>query len=218
MTDRQIQENVLRELDREPQVEATEIGVAVTDGIVTLTGHINSLSEQHHAEEAAKRALGVRAVANDLELKRPKNGDRSDPDIARDVVDALEQHEDIPQERITIAVHEGWVTLEGRVPWCFQSEAAEAVVQNVPGVRGVRNLLTMQASPAVSPAAVKSRIEAALRRIAEVEARRISVAATQTTVILNGSVHSLFERHEIEAAVRQAPGVTAVENHLVVVP
>jgi osmotically-inducible protein OsmY len=218
MTHRQIQENVLRELDREPQVKSTDIGVAVKDGSVTLTSYLDGSNQEYHAEQAAKRVHTVRTVANDLEVKRPTNGVRSDSRIAFEAAAALEAHTDVSRNQITIAVHQGWVTLGGHATWLFQSEAAEAVVRDLQGVQGVRNLITMQAQPLVSPAEVQSRIEAALRRIAEVDARRISVGVTHSTVILNGSVHSSFERREVEAAARQASGVTAVENHLLVVP
>jgi osmotically-inducible protein OsmY len=218
MTDKQIQENVLHELDWEPQVKSTDIGVAVKDGIVTFSGFVDSYNQRHHAEQAAKRVLGVRAVANDLEVKLPKDGERSDPDIARDAAALLEAHTEVPGERIKITVHAGWVTLEGQVDWRYQSEAAEAAVSHLRGVQGVRNLIIMRAQPPVSPTQVKAKIEEALRRTAELDARRITVETSNSTVILHGRVHSWFERQEAEAATWRSAGVTKVENHLVVVP
>jgi osmotically-inducible protein OsmY len=181
MTDKEIRDAVLRELEWEPMVQSTEIGVAVKDGIVTLSGFVDSYSKKYHAERAAKRVEGVRAVVNDLEVKLPSSSVRTDEDLARAAVQALESRITVPHERIKITVRDGWITLEGEVNWKFQKEAAESAVRHLVGVKGVTNLITVK--PRVTPSDIQAKIEEALRRAAEVDARRISVEVDGSRVI-----------------------------------
>jgi osmotically-inducible protein OsmY len=212
MTDKEIQQAVLRELDWEPQVTSTDVGVAVHDGVVALSGIVDNYATKHHAEEAAKRVFGVKAVANDIEVKLPR--EHPDPEVAKNVVQALAYRTTVPHERIKVTVREGFVTLEGQVDWKYQSDATQAAVRDIRGVKGVSNLLTVR--PIVSAKEVQHKIEDALRRSAELDARRIRVEATDSKVILSGNVHSWFERGEAERAAWRAPGVSQVENRIVI--
>lgn len=216
MTDKEIQQAVLRELEWEPQVESTEIGVAVKDGIVTLTGFVDSYSKKYHAERAALRVHSVKAVVNDLEVKLPFSSERTDEDIAKAAVQALASRITVPKDAIKITVRNGWITLEGEVEWKYQREAAESAVRHLVGVKGITNLTTIKSR--VSPTDVKAKIEEALKRTIEEDAQRIKVEITNSTVILRGTVHSWFEREEAERAAWRAPGVTKVEDLITVAP
>jgi len=216
MTDKEIQQAVLRELDWDPLVKSTEIGVAVKDGIVTLSGFVDSYGKKYNAERAAKRIAGVKAVVNDLEVKLPTSDDRTDVDIAQSAVRALEEHATVPHDRIKITVRNGWITLEGDVEWNYQKEEAESAVRYLTGVKGVVNLVTVK--PRVTPLDVRNKIEEALRRIAALDAQRVSVQVEGAKVILRGTVHSWAERDAAERAAWRAPGVAEVENLITVSP
>lgn len=207
-----LQELVQNELVWDPEVTAT-IGVTATDGIVTLTGFVASFPEREAAERAALRVIGTKAVANEL-VVTPQAQHR-DLDIAKAALGALAAHMSIPKT-VKLAVHHGHLTLEGTCEWWYQRNAAENAVRHVPGVVSFINCVRL--TPRVSTAVVSSRIEAALRRSAQLNARNILVTAEQGTVSLRGTVHSSAEREEALRAAWSAPGVTAVENNIVVVP
>jgi len=216
MTDKDIQQAVLSELEWEPQVKSTEIGVAVKDGIVTLSGFVDSYGKKYNAERAAKRLAGVKAVVNDLKVTLPTSDERTDVDIARAAVHALEEHTNVPRDQIKITVRDGFITLEGEVGWNYQKEEAESAVRYLTGVKGVINLITVR--PVVEPMDVRQKIEEALKRIASLDAGRISVQAQGAKIILRGTVHSWAERDAAERAAWRAPGVAEVENLITVSP
>jgi osmotically-inducible protein OsmY len=215
-SDERLQRDVLEELKWEPSVEAAHIGVTVKDGVVTLTGHVPSLSEKYGAEKAAKRVYGVKDVANELGVKLLASSKRTDEDIAA-AVRALKWNILVPADKIMVMVNNGWVTLEGQVHWRFQRNAAERAVRNLPGVVGVTNDI-MVGSEEVSPIDIKNQIEAALARNAELEARRLSVEVEGSKVILRGSVRSWSEKEEAERAAWKMPGVLELDSRIVVTP
>jgi osmotically-inducible protein OsmY len=213
-SDKQLREAVLRQLEWDPQVTSKDINVATVDNVVTLTGFVHTFAEKYAAEKAAQAVYGVQAIANDIEVK-PTSA-HTDPEIARDVVHAMKINVVVPDEGIKAIVNDGYVTLEGTVEWDFQRRRAESCVRNLAGVRGVVNHIKVK--PRVSAAQVSTKIEEALRRNAELDARRITVSATDGTVHLYGSVRSWFEREEAERAAWAAPGVADVIDHISIVP
>ena len=216
MTDRELQEHVQNALDWEPSIDAADIGVSVENGVVTLRGDVRSFSEKAAAERAALAVYGVKAVANDVNVRLRDGHARTDTDIAQAAVSALRWNTRVPDEKITASVSNGWVTLKGHVDWEYQRAAAGNAVRDLMGVRGVSNSISVE--PHVSAVDVKSKIEAALKRSAEVDARRINVAVADSQVILSGNVHSWFERDEARRAAWAAPGVKAVDDRIAVVP
>mgnify|MGYP005842392785 CR=1 FL=1 len=216
--DEAIRDDVIAELESEPELpEPARVGVSVREGVVTLTGSVSSYPQRMAAERAARRVDGVKAVANDIEVKLPTAAIRSDSDIAAAAVNALHWDVQVPDERIQVTVREGWVTLEGDVDYWYQKQAAERDVRSLQGVKGVINNIKVLA-PRVSPAEVKAKIEQALERSAELDARRINVEAYDGTLVLTGKVRSLAEKEEAEAAAWAARGVSNVENRIVVSP
>jgi osmotically-inducible protein OsmY len=213
-TDEELQRDVRIELLWEPSVTATHIGVSVKDGVVTLTGHVPSYFEKLGAERAAKRVAGVRAVANEIDVKLPDSKKQTDEDIAAAAVRALNSKLFVPADRIKVTVNDGWVTLEGDVKWQFQRNAAERAVRNLRGIKGIRNLI--QIRPRVSPAELQSKIEAALKRQAAVDAKRITVEVNGDEVTLRGTVRSWKEREEAERTAWSAPGVRSVNSQIIV--
>lgn len=216
MTDRELQHAVLQELEWEPRVRSTDIGVSARDGVVTLSGFVDSFYEKLDAEQAAKRVIGVKAMANDLNVKLPAGKERSDTEIAQAAVQGLEALDTVPHERIQVTVRDGWLTLEGTVDWNYQKAAADAAVRYLAGVKSASNQIVVE--PPVAMSEVKEKIEAALRRSAELEARRITVETSGSMVILHGAVTTWAEREEAEAAAWRAAGVTKVENYLQILP
>lgn len=215
-TDSDIQRDIVAELKWDPSLRNDDIAVAVRDGIVTLAGFAESYTEKWRAERVASRIKGVKAIANDIEVKLPSASQRTDPDIARAAVDALTWHTSVPQDRIKVKVEKGWITLEGEVDGYYQKEAAERAVRGLMGVRGVTNVIAVSAKPA--PADVKEKIKEALQRGAQFDADHITVEIDGHKAILRGTVRSYAEMRDAERAALNAPGVTQVENKLTVDP
>jgi len=211
-TDEEIQKNVLSELKWDARVQPNEIGVVVKDGVVTLTGGVDSYTKRWAAEEAAHRVRGVKAVANEIEVRLPSASERTDADIAAAAARALEWDAFIPLDRLDVTVAKGWVTLKGEVEWQYQKEDAERVVRRLTGVKGVTNLITVK--PRITSSELKQKIEQALLRSAETDAQRITVDVQGTKVILKGMVRSWAEREEAARVAWLAPGVTSVENRI----
>jgi len=212
----ELQRDIIDELAWDPNIDAAEIGVAVVDGVVTLTGQVRSLAEKWTAEHVTKRVAGVRAVANDIEIHLLGASQRTDADIARATLNALEWDVRVPHHRVTVAVSDGIIKLEGEVDTQYQKQAAERVIRHLTGVKGVTNLLRVKA--AVAPADVKAKILAAFQRSAVIDARQIQVELRDGQAILRGRVRSWAERDTAEQAAWAAPGVTSVVDLLTIEP
>jgi osmotically-inducible protein OsmY len=215
-TDEEIQADVLEELKWDSRVQPNEIGVMVKDGIVTLMGWVDSYMKKIAAEEAARRVRGVKAIANDIEVRLPGAAERTDTDLAKAVLNALRWEAAILADKLDVTVSRGWVTLKGEVEYGFQKRLAEQAVQRLSGVKGVTNLIVVK--PHVLPTDLKQRIEKALIRNAETDARNIMVEVEGSKVILRGTVRSYAEKKAAEEAAWVAPGITEVENRIVVSP
>jgi osmotically-inducible protein OsmY len=211
-TDQDMQKDITAELKWDSSLRDDDIAVGVREGIVTLGGFVDSLADKGKAERVAARVKGVRAVVNEIEVKLPTWSQRADPDIARAVLDALKWNIAVPHEHLRVKVEDGWVTLEGEVPWYHQKEAAERSVRFLTGVRGVLNLVTLKAQP--TPRDVKKRIKDALHRAVEFDAEHITVEVEGNRAVLQGSVRSFAELQDAERAARNAPGITEVVNRL----
>ena len=216
MTDGELLDQVEDALDWEPSVDVSDVDVSVDGGVVTMRGDVGSYAQKRTAERVVLGVYGVRGVANDLNVRLPGALERSDTDIAQAAVNTLTWNTQVPSDRVTVAVSDGWVTLRGTVDWQYQKDAAERGVRNLTGVRGITNDMTV--GPRVQPGDVQARIEAALRRNAEIDARRINVSVADGRITLSGNVHSSAERDEARRAAWAAPGVTAVEDLMAVVP
>lgn len=211
-TDSEIQKNVMEELKYEPLLNSTEIGVAVKNGIVTLSGTVDLFNKKKAAERAAKRVLGVKAVAEDIVVRISALGKRTDTEIAEAVVNALKWHSSVPDDKIKIKVEEGWVTLEGDVEWQFQRNSAKYVIENLHGVVGISNNIVVTSK--VTADDIKRKILAAYHRSATIDADKVNIEVTGNKVTLSGKVRSYAELKDAEAAAWLAPGINKVENRL----
>ena len=214
--DEAIQADVLEELKWYSRDRPNEVGVAVKDGIVTLTGWVDSYLKKIAAEEAAQRVPGVKAVVNDIEVHLPSSAERTDADLAKAVLNALEWDAAIPAGQLDVTVSRGWVTLKGEVEFAFQKREAERAAERLSGVKGVTNLIMVRSHPL--PSDLKQRIEQALVRNAQTDAQHITVEVQGSKVILRGTVRSYAEKQAAEDTAWSAPGVSEVDNRIVVEP
>lgn len=213
-TDSQLQHDVMAELEWEPAVDHADIGIAVTDGVVTLSGYVKSFAEKLAAEKAARRVAGVKAIAEEIKVRLASDHKTADHEIAKRIVDMIAWTVSIPADKVKVKVEHGWVTLTGSVDWYFQSNEARKAAGRVSGVIGVTNLIEVRQQPASTD--VKDRIVSAFKRQADLDAAGVTVTTEGGTVKLNGKVHAWNERRIAERAAWSAPGVTKVEDHLTV--
>ena len=211
--DQSLRDAVEQQLAWDPQVDAALVGITAQDGIVTLSGYVDTYAAKLAAERATRKVLGVKAVVNELDVRLAHT--RIDPDLAKDAVQTLAAHASVPAG-VGVTVRDGYITLTGRTEWMYQKVAAERAVKGLRGVRGVFNQIEVK--PMVSPRDIQKRIVEALHRHADVDARRIHVETVAGSVILGGVVRSWTEKDEAARAAWAAPGVVAVDNRITVVP
>jgi osmotically-inducible protein OsmY len=209
MDDKTLRQDIIDELDFDPSVHSSNsIGVAVQNGVVTLTGHVASYAEKLAAERAARRVAGVRALAEEIEVRYPSEKKTADDQIAERALKVIAWDASVPEDAISVRVEKGWVTLEGSVVWYYQKRACEDAVRKLTGVAGVSNFIKVQ--PRVEAADVKDKIMAALKRNAEIEADAIRITVKDGTVTIDGKVKAWYERDLVEQAAWSAPGVASV--------
>lgn len=215
MSDKELKKDVLEELEFEPSVNATNIGVAVTDGVVTLTGHVSNYFQKLAAERAVQRVKGIRAVAQEIDVRFPSDTKISDEEVAKRAANVLSWNTVLPSAAVKVTVHEGWVTLNGMVDWQYQRNAAEDAVRPLPGVAAVINNLSIK--PHIEVRDVKQKIENALKRNAEIEAKGIRIVVRDGgAIILEGKVRDLNERNAVKNAAWSALGVRFIEDELTI--
>jgi osmotically-inducible protein OsmY len=211
-TDTQLRHDVEAQLDWDPRFDSQGIGVAVKNGVVALSGHVNSYADRWAAQDATQSVAGVKAIANELAVNLSSDATRSDPEIAEAALHALNANVSVPGTGIKVVVHDGWVTLSGEVSFWFQRDAAERAITHLRGVKGLANDITIK--PQASVTNIKAKIEDAFRRHASLDAQKIRVQTAGGTVTLEGEVNSWQERQHAEAAAWAAPGVSMVMDHL----
>lgn len=211
-TDYQIKNDVLDELAWQPNIDETQIGVIVENGVVTLSGVVNSYTKKLEAEKAAKRVIGVKAVALDIEVKFGTDFKKTDQEIAKATIEAFEWNSSIPEKDIQVKVENGWVYLTGEVQWSYQKSAAKTAIEKLVGVKGVSNLIKLKNN--IKPTEVKDNIKKAFQRMADIDANNITLETHGHTVTLKGVVHSIKEKEDAETAAYNAGGVYEVKNEL----
>lgn len=211
-TDARIREDVLNQLSWEPDIDDRQIGVAVENGVVTLSGVVNKYTSKMAAEKAAKKVSGVKAVAEDIEVKYGDAFKKTDKEIAKAAVDALEWDVSVPEDKIMVKVEDGYVYLTGEVKWDYQRNAAKRAVENLLGVRYVTNNITLKQM--VEAKDIKNKIETAFKRAADVNAKNVRVEVDGHTVTLKGTVRSWAEKEEARKTAYAAPGVYSVKNEI----
>jgi osmotically-inducible protein OsmY len=215
MDDKQLRQNIIDELEFEPSVDAQDIGVAVSEGVVTLSGHVSSYAEKVAVQHAVQRVKGVRAIAQEIEVRYPGEKKTADDEIAKRALNILKWDAVIPGDAVRVTVQKGWVLLTGEVDWQFQKKAAEDAIRKLSGVTGVSNSITIK--PRVSASDIKKKIEDALARNAHVEARAIRVNVSDgNKVRLEGAVDSWDDRDVVENAAWSVPGVQSVDDRLAI--
>lgn len=217
MDNKRLRQDIFDELDFEPSIEATNIGVAVGEGVVTLTGHVASYGEKIAAEAAVRRIKGVQAIANEVEVRFPGQKSTADDEIAKRALNILEWNDVVPLDDIQVMVEKGWVTLSGQVAWQYQKQAAEDAVKKMSGVFGIINNIAIK--PSVLAKDVKEMIESALQRHAKIEAAAIKVSVRdRNKVLLEGKVDNWAEREAVKNAAWSVPGVQLVDDRLIIAP
>ncbi len=211
-TDLELMQNVLDELEWEPGIEASRISVDVKNGLVTLSGFVNSYGEKVLAERAVKKVNGVRAVLEEIEVKILGLNKRTDQDIAAMALNNLKWNTQVPEDKIKMKIEDGWVTLEGKVEWNYQKEATVNAIRTLAGIRGITNRIQVEVK--LEPQSIKGKIKSALERSASLDAEHIHVLVDGRKVILNGAVQSWAEKKQAKEAAWAAPGVTAVEDNI----
>lgn len=211
-TDEEIQRHVMEELSWQPSIRSTEIGVAVKNGVVTLSGLVDTYLEKKTAEKVALKVDGVKGVAENIEINIGFNHKKTDSELAQAALNALKWNVLVPDDKIKVKVENGWVTTEGNVEWAYEQHAVRDAVATITGVKGISNLVKI--TPKVNPDEVKKKITAAFERSATIDAGNIHIENIGGKVTLTGIVRSYAERQDAESAAWNAPGVTMVENNL----
>lgn len=215
-SDAQLQKDVMDQLKWEPFLNEAAIGVAVKNGIVTLSGVVENYSKKMTAEKAAKKVAGVRAIAEDIQISVSPARPKTDTNIAGAVLNALKAHVSVPDEKLQVKVEDGIVTLEGEMEWEYEREAAKTAIENLAGIRNIFNNITIKSR--LKPEEVKQKINTAFQRSAIIDAGKISVEVSESKVILHGKVRSFAEKEDAANAAWKTPGVTLVENRLEIEP